>query len=518
VSNELVINTTSEETRIALLQNKRLVELHTENASAEYNVGDIYLGVVKRVISGLNAGFVDIGYEKDGFLHYQDLGENVRSVIKYTKSVLNKKNNEPRLDKFIFEPTIDKHGKASQVLIKNQKVLVQVTKEPISTKGPRLSCDISLAGRYIVLVPFSNTISVSRKILDAKERKRLKRLMESIKPPNFGVIIRTVADSKEVSELDRDLRNLLSKWETLRKNLKNAQTRDKVLGEDARTETVIRDMLSDSFDSITVDDENLFSSLKDYTAEIAPDKPNLVKLHSGKAKLFEAKGIERQVKSLFGSSVSLPEGGYLIIEHTEALHVVDVNSGNKASKQESQETTALSTNLEAVKEVARQLRLRDMGGIIVVDCIDMKIADNRKQVYDVMKKELANDKARSVVLPLSKFGLLQVTRQRVRPEQNIKTSESCPNCAGTGKIGASISVADIIQNNIEFLLKKQNEKGLKVHVHPYIYAYFTKGGLKSKRWSWYWTFKKWVDLVEDSSLGMTKYVVTDKSGEKIEGF
>lgn len=518
MSNELVINSSSEQTRIALLKNKQLVELHTESSKAEYNVGDLYLGTVKRVVPGLNAGFVDIGYEKDAFLHYQDLGENIKSLVKYTKSVLNKKNNEPRLDNFIFEPKIDKHGKASQVLVKNQKILVQVTKEPISTKGPRLSCDISLAGRYIVLVPFSNSISVSRKILDDKERKRLKRLMESIKPANFGVIIRTVAENKEVSELDKDLKNLVEKWATLRKNLKTAEPRDRVLGEDARSETFVRDMLNESFDSITVDDKDLYESLKTYTAEIAPDMSKIVKLHNGKAKLFEAKGVEKQLKALFGASVSLPEGGYLIIEHTEALHVVDVNSGNKSNNEESQETTALSTNIEAVKEVARQLRLRDMGGIIVIDCIDMKIPDNRKKVFDIMKAELAKDKAKSVVLPLSKFGLMQITRQRVRPEQNIKTAEVCPSCAGTGKIAASIAVADVIQNNIEFLLNKQNEQGLRVYLHPFIYAYYTKGGLKSIRWSWFWKYKKWVQLVEDSSLGMTKYIFKDKNGEEIETF
>ncbi len=515
MSTELVINSSPEKVRIALLKDKELLECHFETKGSEFNVGDLYLGKVKKVVDGLNAAFVDVGYEKDAFLHYTDLGPNVKSLAKYVKTTLNKKNNTGLLKGFHFEPEINKLGKISQVLIKNQKVLVQVTKEPISSKGPRLSCQLSLAGRYLVLVPFDKAISVSRKIQDAGERQRLKRLIASIRPENFGVIIRTVAKGKDVAELDRDLKSLVEKWQVARKSLKSSEPPAKVLGEVERSSALVRDILNESFDGITIDDKEAFETLKDYMGEIAPDKVDLIKLHTGKAKLFEARGIEHQIKTLFGQSVSLPGGGYLIIEHTEALHVVDVNSGNKASTEKNQETTALNVNVAAAKEVARQLRLRDMGGIIVVDFIDMKKAENRKQVFELMKDIMKTDKAKSVVLPLSKFGLMQITRQRVRPELSISTGEVCPTCKGTGKISASLLTADIIEGHIDSLFTKQNEKKLTLTVHPFLYAYYTKG-LFSKRVGWFMKYKKWVTLIQDSAISVVDFSIFNSSGEEID--
>ena len=513
--NELIINANEEGVRIALLRDKELVECHFEGNDVNYAVGDLYLGTVQKVVPGLNAAFVDVGYEKDGFLHYLDLGPQFRSLTKYTKAVLSKKQTDYSLKGFGLEPEIEKLGKISQVLNKNQKVLVQVAKEPISSKGPRISTEISIAGRFIVLVPFSNTVSVSRKINDSAERNRLKRLITSIKPENFGVIIRTVAENKSVQELDKDLKTCVQKWQEASKNLKSAKNAEKVLGEANRLSTVLRDMLNETFDSIVLDNEEAYDYAKGYIKEIAPDKEKIVKLHSGKSKLFEVKGVERQIKTLFGKSVSLPSGGYLIIEHTEALHVVDVNSGNKSTQQKDQEDTALSTNLVAVQEVARQLRLRDMGGIIVVDCIDMKSIENRKAVYEAMKDAMKEDKAKYVVLPISKFGLLQITRQRVRPELNIITKEECPSCKGSGTISASIGVADAIEENIEYVLTKQNEKGITVSMHPYLYSHFTKG-LFSKRFKMFLKHKKWVTLRPDSSLGVVEFHILNHLGEEIE--
>ncbi|MPR33192.1 Rne/Rng family ribonuclease [Salmonirosea aquatica] len=515
MSNELVINSTQKGERIALLQDKRLLEYHVEEPDHSFTVGDIYLGTVKKLVSGLNAAFVDVGYEKDAFLHYLDLGPNINSLNKFTKDVIAKRANSGKISSFKMEPEIEKQGKIDKVLDRNQPILVQIVKEPISTKGPRLSCDISIAGRYIVLVPFSNSVNLSKKITDRQERNRLQRLMSSIKPNNFGIIVRTVAQGHDVEELDKDLQTCVEKWENGIKALRDAKPRDRVIGEMNRASSIIRDMLNESFDSITVDSKDVYEDIKHYIRTIAPDKENILRLHNGKNKVFEQFGLEKQIKSLFGRSVSLPGGGYLIIEHTEALHVIDVNSGNKSNSQEDQEATALSVNAEAAKEIARQLRLRDMGGIIVVDFIDMKKAENKKKIYEVMREEMKPERSKYTVLPLSKFGLMQITRQRVRPEMNIVTRETCPTCGGTGTIQASILVTDTILSNLDYMLTKQNESNISISLHPFLYAYFTKG-LISQQVKWLFQYKTWVNLIKDSSLGVVEFTFHNKDGEVIE--
>ncbi len=515
MSNELVISSTQKGDRIALLQNKRLLEYHEEELDSNFTVGDLYLGTVKKLSSGLNAAFVDVGHEKDGFLHYQDLGQNINSLNKFVKDVIAKRVATGRLNSTNLEPVIDKIGKIDKVLTKNSPILVQVVKEPISTKGPRLSCDISIAGRYLVLVPFSDGVNLSKKITDRAERSRLLRLMSSLKPPNFGVIVRTVAQEKDVEELDRDLQNSLEKWEHAVKVLADAKPRDRILGEMNRASSILRDMLNESFESITVDTKESFDEIRTFIHTIAPEKEKIVKLHTGKTKVFEALGLEKQLKSLFGRSVSLPGGGYLIIEHTEALHVIDVNSGNKSNSEEDQEATAISVNREAAKEIARQLRLRDMGGIIVVDFIDMKKAENKKLLQDIMRDEMKPDRSKFTILPLTKFGLMQITRQRVRPEMNIVTREVCPTCDGTGTIQASVLVTDVIENNLDYILTKQNERGISIAMHPFLYAYYTKGWY-SKQMQWYAKYKTWVKLVKDSSLGIVNFKFLNKTGEVIE--
>ncbi|MBL7844058.1 MAG: Rne/Rng family ribonuclease [Cyclobacteriaceae bacterium] len=513
MSNELIISNTQDGCRIALLRDKALVEFHDEQEGSKFTVGDIYLGTVKKVVQGLNAAFIDVGYDKDAFLHYLDLGPQFGSLQKFTKLVRAKKIFG-KLEKFTLEPDIDKHGKIGQQVAKGQLIPVQIVKEPISTKGPRLSCELSLAGRYLVLVPFSKTVNVSKKITSSEERKRLLRLIQSIKPENFGVIVRTVAEGADVAELDKDLRTLVKNWEDGIAHLPDVQPNEKIIGELNKTSSLLRDLLNESFDNIHVDDKKIYEEARAYIRSISPEQEKIVKLYTGRTKIFEHYGVEKQIKSAFGQTVSLKAGGYLIIEHTEALHVIDVNSGNKSNREENQETTALSVNIEAAKEIARQLRLRDMGGIIVVDFIDMKNPDNRKLIYKTMRDEMASDKAKSTVLPLSKFGLMQITRERVRPQVNIATLEACPSCNGTGKITASILVSDLIEKNLDHLLVKQNESNLVLAVHPYLYAYFTKG-IFSQRVKWFFKYKRWVRLETDTSMGVTEYKFLNREGEEI---
>jgi ribonuclease G len=515
LSNELIISAAQDGCRIALLKDKQLVEFHEDLGGGKFVVGDIYLGTVKKVVQGLNAGFIDIGYEKDAFLHYLDLGAQFGSLQKFTKLIRAKKITGGRLDKFQLEKDIDKHGKIGQQLSRNQLIPVQVVKEPISTKGPRLSCEISIAGRYLVLVPFGSGVNVSKRISSSDERKRLQRLIQSIKPENFGVIIRTVAEGKEVAELDKDLRNLVQTWEDGIARMVDGNPRDKIIGELSKTSSVLRDVLNESFDNVHVDDKKIYEEVKNYIRTNAPDKEKITKLYTGKAKIFEHYGIEKQIKSAFGQTISLRGGGYLIIEHTEALHVIDVNSGNKSNREENQETTAMSVNIEAAREIARQLRLRDMGGIIVVDFIDMRSAENKKVIFQTMKDQMELDRAKHTVLPLSKFGLMQITRERVRPQMNIATKEVCPTCNGTGNIMASILITDQIEQHIEHLFIKQNETDLVLALHPFLFAYYTKG-IISKRVKFFFKYKKWLTLVKDSSLGITEFHFLNKDGEQIE--
>ncbi len=517
MSNELLIGSAPKGYRIALLQDSRLAEFHYEQGSSGFVVGEVYLGVVKKVSPGLNAAFVDVGYEKDAFLHYLDLGPQVKSLVKFTKSIQTQKNASYKLSNLKNEPDIDKLGKIDQVLTKGQQILVQVAKEPISSKGPRLTCEISLPGRYVVLVPFSNAISISKKIVEKEEKQRLIKIIQSKKPNNFGVIIRTVAAHKDTEEIEKDLRTLINNWEEGMKNLRIANPRDKVIGEMSKASALLRDVLNENFDSITVDSKEIYDEIRSYIMSVEPDKEKLVKLYQGKAKLFEARNIEKQLKLSFGKTVSLPSGGYLVIEHTEALHVIDVNSGSSANKadNENQETTALNVNKEAVKEIARQLRLRDLGGIICIDFIDMKNLDNRKVIYDAMKDEMEQDRAKHTVLPLSKFGLMQITRQRVRPDIAISTQETCPTCNGSGSISSSLNIVETIEQNLDFVMRKQNEGSITLSVHPYLYAYFTEG-MVSKRMNWFFKFRKWINLEKDSSLGILDYHFKNKAGEEIE--
>lgn len=515
MNKELIIDSGPNEVNLALLEEKSLVELHKENFNNNYSVGDVYLGKVRRIMPGLNAAFVDVGYEKDAFLHYLDLGPQVRSLNKFIKLYLSHKSKPRSLQDFNLERDIEKTGKVSQVLRSNQQVLVQIAKEPISTKGPRLTSEISFAGRYLVLVPFSNRISISQKIKSPEERNRLKRLIQSIKPNNFGVIIRTVAENKMVADLDTDLKNLTMRWESGMKNLLHARPPKKIASELDKTSALLRDLLSESFNNVHVNNPVVYDEIKSFIAKIAPQKADIVKLYKGRVPIFDHFGVDKQIKSSFGKTVTIKSGVYLIIEHTEALHVIDVNSGHRIVQDNSQENNALHVNLEAATEIARQLRLRDMGGIIVIDFIDMNEAKHRRALFNKLKEEMARDRAKHTILPPSKFGLVQITRQRVRPEVNVKIVEKCPTCGGTGEIKPSIIIIDEIENNLEYLLKEQNEKVIKIELHPYLHAFLTRGIL-SIQMKWYRKHRKWIRLEANNAYHYLEYHFFDKSNEELK--
>lgn len=515
VSLELVVNSKPSGTIwIALLREGQLVELHEEKGNTDFAVGDIYLGKVRKVVPNLNAAFVNVGFEKDAFLHYLDLGPQFRSLQKFATETVKGKQGVADLQYFKAEKDIVKDGKISEVLSSSKDVLVQVAKEPISQKGPRLSSEITLAGRFIVLVPFSNKISVSQKIKEAEERHRLRDIMKSILPKNFGVIIRTVAQNKKIAEIDADLKDLLERWKRMHGNLKNAKPPKRVLGELNRASSLLRDTLNDNFTKIHVNDPELLEEMKEYVKTIAPSKVNILKGYTGKD-IFETFGINKQIKVLFGKKVPMPSGGYLIIEQTEAMHVIDVNSGNRSKKNDTQEENAIAVNIEAAEEIARVLRLRDMGGIICVDFIDMHKRSNNKKLYDHLRGLLKEDRAKNSIIPPSKFGVVEITRQRVRPATKIETSEACPTCHGSGKIQASIMYADEIETQLDQIMKNSKPGKITLHVHPYLESYFTKGTF-STRWHWYRRYKKWIKVVGDNSFQLLEYKFLDGNNKEIK--
>lgn len=511
---ELIINATQSEVEIALLENSKLVEIHYQKTNNNFSVGDIFLGRIKRLMPGLNAAFVDIGHKKDAFLHYTDLGPKLRSLLAYTDRAVNGKSSTHKLDNFKFEPDIIKTGKIDQVLNKKQQVFVQILKEPISTKGPRLSCEITIPGRYLVLTPFSNVIAVSKKISSAAERKRLQLLIESIKPKNFGVIIRTAAEGKKVGDLLEELNLMMSKWEHIYEQMHKAQAPVKLLNELDKTSSILRDILTDSFNKIVVNDKELYHNIKTYLGAIAPEQVKIVKHYKGSKPIFDANGVNKQIKASFGKTATMASGAYLVIEHTEAMHVIDVNSGHKLSSN-NQEEAVLNVNLESAEEIARQLRLRDIGGIIIVDFIDMRNAEHKRELVKAMRQFMKKDRAQHTILPLSKFGLMQITRQRVRPEVKINTAESCPTCGGTGKINASILLTDEIERDLSFIIQSRPQaKKIQLCVHPFVASHLKKG-LRSIQVKWWLKYRNWIHITPKDDFTMVEYKFFDSNDDEI---
>lgn len=515
MNKELIINSTLNGVEIALLEEKKLVELHSESTDTNFGVGDLYLGKVKKLIPGLNAAFVDVGFEKDAFLHYTDLSPYAKSLLKFTQmAIVDKQENGFDLGNFTIEPEIVKTGKINEVLNGKPNVLVQILKEPIATKGPRLSCELSLPGRFVVITPFNEVVAVSKKIHSGEERKRLHKIVESIKPKGFGVIVRTAAEGKSTAELHQDLLSLVETWKNIQKALRGAVAPTKILSEQNKTTSILRDLLSADFNKVVVNDKTIYNDTKSYLQRIAPERVDILSFYNGGVALFDAFNISKQVKSAFGKTVNLPSGAYLVIEHTEALHVIDVNSGYK-SVSNSQEENALQTNLEAAEEIARQLRLRDIGGIIVIDFIDMKLPDNKRKLQEAMEDFMINDRAKHAVLPVSKFGLLQVTRQRMKPEMNINTAEECPVCHGTGKITSSSLLEDEIETRLNYLVS-HSHKNLTLFVHPIVYSHLTKGIFNSILKKWKRTYKTKLKVEINNNFHLVEFRFFDENEEEIK--
>lgn len=516
MTSEVIIDVHPKEISIALLEDKSLVEYQNETRSASFSVGNIYMAKVKKLMPGLNACFVDVGFERDAFLHYLDLGSQFSSYEKYLKQVQSERKKLYPISKATRLPELKKDGSVQTTLKVGQEVMVQIVKEPISTKGPRLTCELSFAGRYMVLIPFNDKVSVSSKIKKGEERTRLKQLIQSIKPKNFGVIVRTSAEGKRVAELDKEMKTLLKRWKDTITKVQKSTTRPQVVYEETgRVVALLRDLFNPTYDGIYVNDEEVFNQVRDYVKLIAPEKVDIVKRYTGQVPIFDNFNVTKQIKSAFGKTVNYKRGAYLIIEHTEALHVVDVNSGNRTRSENGQEANALEVNLGAADELARQLRLRDMGGIIVVDFIDMNLAEDRQMLYERMCKNMQKDRARHNILPLSKFGLMQITRQRVRPAMDVNVEETCPTCFGKGKIKSSILFTDQLESKIDRLVTKIGIKKFNLHVHPYVAAYINQGLFSLKR-KWQMKYGLGLSIIPSQKLAFLQYEFYDKKGNFID--
>jgi ribonuclease G len=512
---DLIIDVKQTEISIALMENHRLMELNKEaHGGKSYNVGDVYLGKVKKLLPALNAAFVDIGDEKDAFLHYLDLGFNFKAFDYFTRQINVNKNFKSFYSNVRIDEILEKEGKIERFLSPGQPIVVQIVKEPISTKGSRLTAEISIAGRNMVLLPFADKVSVSLKIKSKEEKRRLERLVYSILPRNYGVIIRTAAEGKKAAVLDAELRSLIKKWEDSWPKIAKSKSTQLLFTENSRTTTILRDLLNDTFSNIYVNDEAIFDEVCEYVALIAPEQEKIVKLYKGTEPIFDYFEVTRQIKASFGKIVSLRQGAYLIIEHTEALHVIDVNSGIRTKNRE-QENNSFEVNINAADEIARQIRLRDMGGIVVIDFIDMDSNEHRNLLYKHMTEVMSSDRAKHTILPLTRFGLMQITRQRVRPTKEIETAEVCPACSGTGKIGPTLLIDETLERELAFYVKEKKIKEFILRTSPILAAYLTKG-LLSIRYKWSRKYGCTIKVIGDTDYSIIQTRWLDRKGDPLD--
>ncbi len=511
---DLVVDVSASEVRIALMENHRLIELDRESTKDHgFSVGDVYLGRVKKILPALNAAFVDIGDSKEAFIHYLDLGLYFDAFDNFVRESNPNKDLGKLYSSTKIGPVLAKEGRIEDHLKPGQMIIAQIVKEPISTKGSRLTAEISLAGRNIVLLPFADKVSVSQKISSREEKKRLETLVRSILPHNYGAIIRTAAEDKNAAVLVAELRSLIEKWEASWKKIAASKGVKLLFTEYDRTTATIRDLFNDTFSNVYVNDSKIYDEVRRYVSLISPEQEKIVKLYEGKEPIFDHFEVTRQIKSSFGKVVPMKQGAYLVIETTEALNVIDVNSGTRAKTNDQEENT-FEVNKIAAEEIARQLRLRDMGGIVIIDFIDMDKAEHRNELFKYMRDLMEPDRAKHNVLPLTKFGLMQLTRQRIRPVTEIETAEKCPLCHGTGKIASTV----VIDEEIERKLSDYVDKGLKtftLKVSPILGAYLSRG-LNSFVRKWKRKYKCKLTLVEVTEHSILQYELYDKEGKALD--
>lgn len=518
IERDLIIDVRPKEVRIALQENHRLMEFWNESGKGHsLTLGDAFLGKVKRVMPALNAAFVDIGDEKEAFIHYLDLGLYFTAFDEFVRRTNPNAEAGRIYSEIKLGPILEKEGKIENILKPGQMVIVQVVKEPISTKGSRLTAEISLAGRNIVLLPFAEKVSISQKIASKEERRRLETLVRNILPKNYGAIIRTAAEGKTAAVLVAELKSLIGKWESSWRNLSAGKHVQPLFTEYSKTTTILRDLLNDTFSNIYVSDKKEYDEIRRYIATISPEQEKIVKLYEGKEEIFDHFEITRQIKNSFGKVVPIRQGAYLVIESTEALNVIDVNSGTRAKNKEQEENT-FDVNCFAAEELVRQLRLRDMGGIVIVDFIDMESQEHRNELYKKVVELMKEDRAKHNVLPLTKFGLMQITRQRVRPVTEINTTEVCPVCHGTGKITASILIDEQIERKLSFYAQDRGIKALELRVNPILGAYLQRGTLlgPSIAGRWKKKYRCKLRIKESSDFSVLQNEFYDEKGGKLD--
>ncbi|MBZ0203359.1 MAG: Rne/Rng family ribonuclease [Ignavibacteria bacterium] len=508
---EIIINSNADENRIAITEDGKLSELFIENEEYEKVVGDIYLGKVAKVIPGIKAAFIDLGFKQDAFLHFSDVGDQAEDL----KTLLGD-DSEIDDDDDEEEDTPPQKGQQGgrrgrspmPRLERGQKIIVQITKEPVGNKGVRVTSKVSLPGRYLVFLPFENKVNASKQIQNLREKRRLKNIVRNYRNSRgleFGAIIRTVAEEMDEKAIVEDLENLHNSWKEIEKQVKNGTPPVLLFKDLSVTTGVIRDLFRDDVEKVIVDNKKMHKEIQNYVRINSPALLNKVELYKGSKALFDNYGIEQEIHLTLGKRVPLKIGGHLIIEKTEAMYVIDVNSG-KYAKSKDQETNSLKTNLDSAREIVRQVRLRDLGGIIVIDFIDVYDDKNKKKVYDELKKEFRKDRAKVTILPMSDFGLVQITRQRVRENVVRSITEQCPLCGGSGIIESSTNILTRIERWIKrYKLDKTRSHGkLQLKVHPMVFKTLKEGTISNMtRLAFKYLLR--ISLEEDSSLAFQEF-------------